>query len=384
MAKSFIDGVRTPIRGLVSQANDLSYLPWPTAVALADRPNLRVVTFNDGMPYLEVLGSLVVAVEGIEGNGQLIWLPVMDARHNAVRAAEANARDIGDAISRARAKAVALCHGVGMSLYCGHGEDLGGFHKALGVRPDTDLATVEPVINKKPGSFGAAYVDWGAAYTAAKITDPEFRFEVLMFDEIDTSTGEVRSIPVKRVLGGYMVAVQLTYKGGIHVEWLPIMGVQPVQTKNGIKKLDHQPLMNPDAHDWNRAVMRCLTRGIATCTGYGLSVYAGEDVDALHREPAGRSRPAQTEQVAQATANNAPVESDVSAPVEELVPAESPADEPPAEMVTTILRRIENINALPSVGMAREQLMNKFKGTQALNQFLTALQDKEATLKVAA
>lgn len=382
MAKSFVDGVRTPIRGLVESAHNLTYLPWPTAVALAERPNLRVVTFGGGLPYLEFLGSLVVAVDGDLENGdtQRVWLPVMDARHNAVRAAEANARDIGDAISRCRAKAVAMIHGVGMSLYCGHGEDLGAFHRALGVRPDTDLSTVDPVVSKKPGSSGAAYVDWGAAYTAAKITDPEFRFEVLMFDEIDTSTGEVRPIPAKRVMGGYMVAVSMTYKGQSHTEWLPIMGVLPVQTKNGLKKMDHQPLPNPDTHDWNRAVMRCLTRGIATLTGYGLSVYAGEDVESLHREPAG-SRPAQVEQAPDpAAVNDVPVEGVTPAPAEEA----AAVAEPPAEVVATTLKRIGNINALPSVIMAREQLTSKFKGTKALNEFLAALQAKEAALKAAA
>jgi len=382
MAKSFIDGVRTSIRGLVESVHDLSYLPWPTAVALAERPNLRVVTFGGGLPYLEFLGSLVVAVDGEleNGNTQRVWLPVMDARHNAVRAAEANARDIGDAISRCRAKAVAMIHGVGMSLYCGYGENLGEFHRELGIRPDTDLSTVDPVVSKKPGLSGAAYVDWGAAYTAAKITDPEFRFEVLMFDDIDTSTGEVRSIPVKRVMGGYMVAVSMTYKGQSHTEWLPIMGVLPVQTKNGLKKMDHQPLPNPDTHDWNRAVMRCLTRGIATLTGYGLSVYAGEDVESLHREPAG-SRPARVEQAPYpAAVNDVPVEGVTPAPAEEA----AAVAEPSAEVVATMLKRIGNINALPSVKMAREQLTSKFKGTKALKEFLSALEIKEASLTKAA
>lgn len=378
MSKTFVEGIKTSIRGLIEEAHGLTYLPWPIAVALADRPNLRVVTFESGMPYLEFLGSMVVAVDGDhEGGTQRVWLPVMDARHNAVRAAESNSRDIGDAISRCRAKAIAMIHGVGMSLYAGHKDDHVAFIKALGVRPDSDLSKVEPVVNKKPdkkpGSSGAAYVDWGAAYTAAKITDPEFRFEVLMFDEIDTSTGEVRSIPAKRVRGGYMVAVSMTYKGQSHTEWLPIMGVLPVQTKNGVKKLDHQPLPNPDAHDWNRAVMRCLTRGIATLTGYGLSVYAGEDVENLHREPTG-SRPAQAEQTP-AAANDAPAST-------EDVPAG--VTEPPAEVVETTLKRIGNINALPSVKMAREQLTSKFKGTKALNEFLSALEIKEASLTKAA
>lgn len=379
MSKTFIEGLKTPIKGLVAEANGLTYLPWPTAVALADRPALRVVTFGGGLPYLHFFGSLVVAVEGEDG--QRVWLPVMDARHNAVRAAEANARDIGDAISRCRAKAVAMIHGVGMSLYAGHGEDIAAFGRAMGVKPDSDLATVEPVTNRKPGSSGAAYVDWAAAYTAAKVTDPEFRFEVLMVDEIDTSTGEVGPIPAKRVAGGWMVAVSMTYKGQSHTEWLPIMGVLPVQTRNGVKKLDHQPLLQPDTHDWNRAVMRCLTRGIATLTGYGLSVYAGEDVESLHREPLG-SRPAQAESApAAVAANDAPVGGNAPAPVEE---APAGATEPPKEVVENTLKRIRNINALPSVKMAREQLTSRFHGTKALNEFLAALQAKEAALKAAA
>ena len=369
MAKTFVEGIKTPIKGLVSEANGHQYLPWPTAMALAERPPLSVVQFDSGHPYLEFFGGLVVAVEGAVGeHRQRVWLPVLTPSNLALAAERATARDIGDAQSRCRAKAAALIHGVGMSLYAGHGDSVVGFLKELGITPQSDLSQIPAPTGDKRG---AAYVDWTSAYTAAKLTDPNFRFEVEMFEDVDPETGEMSCIPARRVRGGWMVAVTLHYKGDSHTEWLPIMGVQEVQTKNGRKKMDHQPLVSPSTHDWNRAVMRCLTRGIAVLTGYGIAVYAREDLDDLHREPMG-SQPRMPAETSVSEANEGNDSSSEAAPQ-----VQEPSDEDHAKLLT----RIERISNLESAAMARTHLSKQFAGTKALEIYLNAIERREAKLE---
>lgn len=345
--KSFVDGIRTSIKGLTEETNGQTYLPWSSALALAERPILDVVTFGEGKdPYLSFFGGVVVAVEGAETR-QRVWLPVLDGANRPIPIERATARDIGDTQVRCRAKAVALLNGIGMSVYAGYNASVGAFLKAIAVRPDSDLATTQPLTQTKPGSE-AAYVDWTAAYTAAKLTDPDFFFEVLMFEDVDEN-GEPKAIPAKRMPVGWQIAVRVNYKGEATTEWLPIMGFLEVKTKNGLKNLDHQPLPNPTVHDWNRAVMRCMTKGVATLTGYGLSVYAKENLEDLHREP---TRPTQK------------------------------ALEPTPEEHEKLLGRFRNIRAMESLKMAREHAKQTWPGSQALIEYLRLLDEKEAELQV--
>lgn len=383
MAIQFLKGVKASVKGLVYDVQGSQYLPWASAVALAGRPKLDVVTFG-GLPYLPFFGGAAVAVEA-EGDGgvQRVWLPVLSQSKLPVSIEKLDARDINDSLSRAKAKAIALTYGVGLSLYAGYGEDVLAFLKGISVTPDSDLATVEPAVSQKPGKSASSYVDWCTAYAAAKITDPTFRFDVRMFENIDPETGEVRLIPAKAVNGGWMVAVDLTYKGQSATEWLPIMGFQEVQTKNGPKKMDHQPLANPSVFDWNKAVMRCLTRGIACLTGYGLSVYAGEDVMSLNREVPASRHQTQAPAVQEVQEVQAPVQDDA----EPEIPAasepafeESSANEPPDELVSKMLVRIGNIAALESIERARNDLSRQFAGTRALARFEAALDAKADAL----
>lgn len=361
---TFIEGVKTPVKGLVQSANGLPYLPWPTAIALSGRPDIRVAQFGeDGDPFLAFFDGLVVAVDA---GDQRVWLPVLDGRNQPISPEKGTSRDVTDTINRARCKAVAMVHGVGMSLYAGYGENVAGFLRDLGVRPDSDLAQVEPLTAQKPGRSQATYVDWAAAYTAAKLTDPEFSFRVHSF----------AGIPAKRLLDYWAVAVTVRHSGREHTEWLPMMGVFEVQTKNGLRKLDHQPLANPTVHDWNRAVMRCMTKAVAVCTGYGLSVYAREDIEALHREPIGTAR-------ATEPASEAPVTDSPEAPSDlptEPVSTQKARPEPSPEEHERLLKRIENISALESVDLARQHLAERFAGTQALSQYRLLLDAKAADL----
>jgi hypothetical protein len=127
---------------------------------------------------------------------------------------------------------------------------------------------VEPLVSIKGSS---SYLDWATALAAARIADEAFHWEVVDFPIAD---GE-GSHPYLQIARGYLVGVRVTYKGVAHVEYLPIMN-------NSFK-----PIEKPNAGDWNKAIMRLLTKAIAVATGYGLSVYAGEHLTAS--EPAAQS-----------------------------------------------------------------------------------------------
>jgi hypothetical protein len=132
----------------------------------------------------------------------------------------------------------------------------------------------------KPNKQGydSAYVDWVSSLAAAKITDPDFYWQVNYFNVKNHETNEVSSIPACRIGNGWMVSVFVVYKKIEHTEWLPIMGVM---VNEAGKKMDNQALSEPDVFDWNVSVMRCLTKAIAVVSGFGLSIYARDDLTEL-------------------------------------------------------------------------------------------------------
>lgn len=302
MSKTFIEGIKTPVARSVSSYSvntkdgpkTYNYLPWALSLALADRPPQEVVE-HDGAMYVPVFGGCVVGIRqkiGGTGRDQVTWLPVLNGSNQAMPEARVTARDLGDTINRCRAKAAAMVNGVGLSLYSKGEANTVTFIKSLNVVPDTDLARATPPISSSEEKNGD-FIDWPHALAAARLTDPEFHWEVVFKDVIDKTTGEVSSRPYFRFGIGYGVAVRVTYKGITHTELLPIMGFAIVKLKSGEeKRLDHQPLPNPDCHDWNRTVMRCLTKAISVSSGYGLNVYAKADVDELNVEPLQRKEAA--------------------------------------------------------------------------------------------
>lgn len=263
----------------VKKIEGMAYLPWAAAIALSEYAPQVVATF-DGRPVLQVFGGAVVAVDMTlpDGKPQRTWLPVLDARNNAIKLEIVTARDISDSIARCKAKAIAMVTGVGMSLFADHGGNGMAWLKDLAVTEGSNLPAVQAIVYTKAGVAKASYVDWASALGAARITDPNFHWEVRMFEGVDKDTGEIaRVVPYVRMGGSFMVAVDVSYKGRQHTEWLPIMGIVEV---NG-KKRDNQPLTKPDCFDWNYAVMRCLTKAIAVISGYGLSAYAKDDLTQL-------------------------------------------------------------------------------------------------------
>lgn len=257
-----------------TKGDGLAYLPWAHALALAGRPEHTLVMYGD-KPYMEVFGGGVVVVQI---GSQLTWLPVLDKQNRPISVGHITSRDISDTYQRCRTKGIATTLGIGMSLYAGFGGDGQKFVAELGLTPDSDLAVAKAITRKKGDT---EYLDWASALAAARITDPAFHWSVVMHRSVvDMSTGEVVDVdlPYLKVGNTFMVAVEVSYKGRRHTEWLPIMGVLPVKTRYGVKRLDHQPLVTPNAFDWHRSVKRCLAKAISVASGYGLAVYAGEDL----------------------------------------------------------------------------------------------------------
>lgn len=281
--KSYIENLSLDTTRMLSERNGMSYLSWAAAVGLAGNPEHAPVMFGN-QPYLPIFGGAVVAVDML---GQRVWLPVLDERNQPIVVASLTSRDISDTIQRCRAKAAAMTAGIGMSLYAGYDGNGSKFVTELGITAESDLAMAKAIVSKKGGSSSAAYLDWASALAAAKVTDDSFSWKVGMFPGVDTETGEVVELPYLKTVETYMVSIEVVYKGKKHIEMLPIMGVLPVKTKNGTKKMDHQPLFAPNVFDWNRSIMRCLAKAISVVTGYGLSIYAKEDF--MNQEDGGSS-----------------------------------------------------------------------------------------------
>ncbi|WP_126223478.1 DUF1071 domain-containing protein [Burkholderia ambifaria] len=244
----------------IASKGGLSYLSAATAMRLAGRPEVEFVDFN-GQPYLKMLNGSVVAVDiKVPGTDvkQRMWLPVMDRDNLPLAFEKTTSTDINNNRQRCLVKAIAAVLGNGMSVYLGHSGDGVKTMKMLGLTPESDLSEVTPVVaTLKEG--GAPYIEWNVGLAAARITDPSFLWEVVLWD----------GMPYREVLGGLMVDVDTVYRGKAQRLSLPVMDAA----------------FNPIAadmatvFDWNKAVMRALTKGIAFNSGYGLTVYA-EDIKA--------------------------------------------------------------------------------------------------------
>lgn len=120
---------------------------------------------------------------------------------------------------------------------------------------------------KGSGKFALKYLSWAWAWGILMENFPESCYEIHQ-DKI---------LPD----GSVMVSVTLTIKDGdeqfSRFMWLPVM--------NHLNKA----IINPDAMDINKAVMRCLAKAIAMC-GLGHYIYAGEDLPVDDETPKTKSQ----------------------------------------------------------------------------------------------
>lgn len=283
--KRFHGLLSVDVRKHTMNVEGMSYIPWARAHALAGRPAHEALVFdgpNGQEPVRRLFGgtAVAVAIDAGEGKKQVCYLPILDLKGRPVEDGKETVRDVGDAIGRCVARSIAITWGLGLSLYSLCDGDGASYVDAMCIDPSTpDIAAVAPLrdIKGKPGQRQTEYLGWHAAVAACRITDPGFIWEVVEFPQADGST-----LPATRLGGiGWMVAVKIHYRGQEHIQWLPIMGIATVKTRNGEKPMEHQPIPDPDIMHWHQAVMRCLAKGIAIHTGYGIALYAKGDVDAL-------------------------------------------------------------------------------------------------------
>jgi len=294
----------------------LTYLFAGAAMARAGRPNVKFVDFGD-LPYLPMLGGSVVAVDlEIPGGAtQRIYLPVMDKDWKSLQLGKTSSVDINNNRQRALVKAIACVYGVGMSLYMKYKGDGEKVAKLLNITPETDdLSAVPPMVALlKEG--GSPYIEWSTAIAAVRIVDPTFHWSVKTWGE--------QQLPYREVLGGAIVDVETTFKGKSLTLSLPLYDA----------KHNQLPLKSATVWDWNTAVQRALTKCIAFNSGYGLSVYSGDElgvtVKPLSASPAPNPEEVQQAAITEALAPEAP-----KAP--EVVEASSTQVEAPAAPVAQV------------------------------------------------
>lgn len=261
--KTFFDAFSAKIDDAeILHKGGLSYLAAAAAVRMAGFPEVTFVDF-DGKPYLECLGGALVAVDlAVPGTEvvQRMWLPVMDRDNMTLALDKTQLTDINNNRQRCLVKAIAAVYGDGMSIFLGCDGDGVKAAKMLGVNPDSVLTEVPPVIaTLKEG--GAPYIEWGIGLAACRITDPTFHWEVVLWQG-----AHGRMLPYREVLGGLMVDVDTVYRGKRQRLSLPVMDAAFKQV----------PVARATVFDWNKTVMRALTKCIAFNAGYGIGVYADE------------------------------------------------------------------------------------------------------------
>ncbi|MBT9136796.1 MAG: hypothetical protein DDT34_01882 [Firmicutes bacterium] len=263
----------------------LTYVPTSRIIILANRPKQAVVRYKDDLPYREVFGGAVIAVD-TKGFGEKLcrsFSVILDNKNQPIPVDRLDSRDIADGITTTKRKSISMALGIGLGVHLKSGRNsvfTNGvdFVNEVGVTPETDLSIVEPRVGmaeRRP------YLEWPSALAAARITDPNFHWQVVEFDT-SNENGEASVQPYLRVPGGYLVTVKVAYKGIEHEETLAITESKEITSKANKKVILHnQPCLNPTAAMWNTAVMRCLAKAIAHCTGYGLSIYAKASMDEL-------------------------------------------------------------------------------------------------------
>jgi Protein of unknown function (DUF1071) len=240
---------------MIASKNGLSYLSAATAMSLAGRPEATFVEFGD-KPYLECLNGALVAVDlAVEGldEPQRMYLPIMDRDNVAKALVDVTVEDVNSNRQRCLVKALATVFGTGMSVYLGQDGDGSKAVKMLGVEENSDLALATPIVANLREK-NEPYIEWGVGVAVARVTDPTFFWKVL----------EWNGKPYREVLGGLMVDVMTVYKGKKQTLSLPILD----------GAFNVIPADKATTFDWNKTVMRALTKCFAFNSGYGLSVYA--------------------------------------------------------------------------------------------------------------
>ena len=134
---------------------------------------------------------------------------------------------------------------------------------------------------------GLRYLSWAWACTEAIKQDPDFSYEVQMFDGKPYVYDENL---------GYMVFTTVTLGGMQKSMQLPVMDnankaqksvEYNYETKSGVKTVQAATMF-----DINTAIMRCLAKNLALF-GLGMYIYAGEDLPQELEDPVNPLTPEQ-------------------------------------------------------------------------------------------
>lgn len=248
---------------MIASKGNLSYISAATAVSRAARPKFNFIDFPDAkgksQPFLELLGGAIVGVElekaPNSGIYQTMYLPVMDRDNKAMDLKSITVADVNNSRQRCLVKAIAAVTGVGMSVFLGCDGDGAKAAKLLKVEPSSNLADIEAVVATH-NDGGAPYIEWTYGLAAACTVDDQFRWHVAMYD----------GLPYREVLGSLQVDIITTFQGKSLTLGLPVMDAafNPI------------PVDKATVFDWNKTMMRALTKCIAFNSGYGLEIYADD------------------------------------------------------------------------------------------------------------
>lgn len=121
---------------------------------------------------------------------------------------------------------------------------------------------------------GLNYLSWAFAWKEFKKAFPTATYRILR--------GENGLPYVFDEKTGYMVFTEITIDEVTHEMWLPVMDSnnfamknEPYEVKTKYKTFT---VASATMFDVNKAIMRCLVKNIAVCSGIGLSLYASEDL----------------------------------------------------------------------------------------------------------
>lgn len=111
---------------------------------------------------------------------------------------------------------------------------------------------------EKKGNF--SYLSWVYAIDQLRRYDADASWTVKKFKNVDGI-----ELPYMKGPNGSFVEVEVTVKGRALSQIQPVMDFK------------NKSMANPDAMDVNKAIQRCIVKGIAL-HGLGLYIYAGEDL----------------------------------------------------------------------------------------------------------
>lgn len=123
---------------------------------------------------------------------------------------------------------------------------------------------VSPFVEKKGGKgFSPSYISWASAWGLMSARDPEASFRYVMYKDVINNVEF--EVPYIRTPFGYIVEVEVTFKGNTKREQLAVMDNR------------FNAIMEPTVRDITDAQKRCLVKCIAA-HGLGLNLYVKDGI----------------------------------------------------------------------------------------------------------